>query len=349
MTHWQLEKHPSFGGVRGPVLVVVMDGVGYGAQNESDAVWLARKPTLDRLHATCPHTRLNAHGLAVGMPSNADMGNSEVGHNALGAGRIYDQGAKLVQHAIDSGLLYERDEWRALTQRARERSTPIHFVGLLSDGNVHSHINHLLAMVARCNQEQVRDVRVHVLLDGRDVPETSGLIYVDQLEQQLAAINARGDRNYRIASGGGRMVITMDRYQADWSMVERGYGTHVRGEGRTFKSAREAIETYRGEQPGLSDQNLPPFVIVGDDQRPVGRIEDGSSVVLFNFRGDRAIEFTLALENEHFEKFDRKGPRPDVCFAGMMQYDGDLLLPSRFLVPPPQSSARSVSTSRATA
>jgi 2,3-bisphosphoglycerate-independent phosphoglycerate mutase len=334
MTHWQLEKHPAFSGVRGPVLVVVMDGVGYGAQNESDAVWLARKPTLDFLHATCPSTRLRAHGVAVGMPSDADMGNSEVGHNALGAGRVYDQGAKLVQAAIDSGLLYERDEWKALTQRARERNTPMHFVGLLSDGNVHSHIAHLQAMIERCHREQVRRVRVHVLLDGRDVPETSGLIYVDQLEQQLAAINAGSDRDYRIASGGGRMVITMDRYQADWGMVERGYATHVRGEGRTFTSARQAIETFRSEQPGLSDQNLPPFVIAGADGKPVGRIEDGSSVVLFNFRGDRAIEFSQALEDEAFDKFERRGA-PDVLFAGMMQYDGDLLLPKRFLVPPP--------------
>lgn len=334
MTSWQLEKHPAFGGVRGPVLVVVMDGVGYGAQNESDAVWLARKPTLDRLHASSPRTRLAAHGTAVGMPSDADMGNSEVGHNALGAGRIYDQGAKLVQEAVESGSLYERDEWKALTRRCRERGTPLHFVGLLSDGNVHSHIAHLQAMIERASQEQVREVCVHALLDGRDVPETSALLYVDQLEQQLAAINARGDRDYRIASGGGRMIITMDRYEADWSMVDRGYATHVRGEGRAFKSAREAIQTYRDERPGLSDQNLPPFVIVGENGEPLGRIQDGASVVLFNFRGDRAIEFSLAMEQDVFTKFDRK-LRPDVLFAGMMQYDGDLHLPKHFLVPPP--------------
>jgi 2,3-bisphosphoglycerate-independent phosphoglycerate mutase len=334
MTHWQLEKHPAFAGVRGPVLLVVMDGVGYGAQNESDAVWLARKPTLDRLPATCPRTRLAAHGVAVGMPSDADMGNSEVGHNALGAGRVYDQGAKLVQNAVASGLLYERDEWKALTLRARERGTPIHFVGLVSDGNVHSHIDHLMAMIARCSEEQVREVCVHALLDGRDVPETSALLYVEQLEKQLAEINARGDRNYRIASGGGRMIITMDRYEADWSMVERGWATHVLGEGRTFKSAREAIDTFRGEQPGVGDQNLPPFVIAGDSGEPVGRIEDGASVVFFNFRGDRAIEFSVAMESEAFDKFNRKR-KPDVLYAGMMQYDGDLQLPKRFLVPPP--------------
>ncbi len=334
MISWQLQKDPAFPGVRGPVVVVVMDGIGYGAHDEGDAVWLARKPNLDRLHACCPHTRLHAHGVAVGMPSDADMGNSEVGHNALGAGRVFDQGAKLVQNAIDSGLLFERDEWKALAQRARDRNAPMHFVGLLSDGNVHSNIAHLFAMIRRCNEEQVRAVRVHVLLDGRDVPETSALTYVDALEQLLSSLRERGDRDYRIASGGGRMVITMDRYGANWSMVERGYMVHVHGEGRGFKSAREAIETYRGEHPGLSDQNLPPFVIVGDDDKPVGRIEDGASVVFFNFRGDRAIEFSQAMESDHFDKFPRKG-RPDVLYAGMMQYDGDLKLPKHFLVPPP--------------
>jgi 2,3-bisphosphoglycerate-independent phosphoglycerate mutase len=334
MTAWQLAKHSTFAGVSGPVLVVVMDGVGYGHNNESDAVWLARKPHLDLLHRSCPHTRLRAHGIAVGMPSDDDMGNSEVGHNALGAGRIFDQGAKLVQHAIDTGSLYEGDTWKAVTQRARERNTPVHFVGLLSDGNVHSHIAHLIALVERCSVENVKTVRIHVLLDGRDVPETSGLIYVERLEQALAKLNERGDRDYRIASGGGRMVITMDRYNANWPMVEAGYKTHVLGEGRQFKSTTEAIETYRSEQPGLSDQNLPPFVIAGPDGKPLGPIDDGSSVVLFNFRGDRAIEFSLAMEDEAFAHF-KIAHRPDVLFAGMMQYDGDLMLPRRFLVSPP--------------
>ncbi|MET0339413.1 MAG: 2,3-bisphosphoglycerate-independent phosphoglycerate mutase [Polyangiales bacterium] len=334
MTTWQLQKHPGFSGVRGPVLVVVMDGVGYGAHNESDAVWLARKPNLSRLQSAYPTARLAAHGVAVGMPSDADMGNSEVGHNALGAGRVFDQGAKLVQHAIDTGLLWERDTWKQLIKRSVENAKPLHFVGLLSDGNVHAHIGHLLKMLERASEEGVKQVRVHVLLDGRDVPETSAFVYVDQLEQVLAQINQSKDRDYRIASGGGRMFITMDRYEADWSMVERGWHTHVLGQGRKFKSAREAIETFRGEQPGIGDQNLPAFVIAGEGGEPVGRIEDGSSVVLFNFRGDRAIELSLALERDEFDKFAR-GRRPDVMFAGMMQYDGDTLTPKRFLVPPP--------------
>ncbi len=334
MSSFRLAPNSEFPGVKGPVVLVVMDGVGYGQRDESDAVFLARKPTLDFLHQTCPHTALRAHGVAVGMPSDADMGNSEVGHNALGAGRVFDQGAKLVQEAIDSGRMFERDEWKALTARVRSSGKAMHFIGLLSDGNVHSHINHLFAMLRRCDAEDVEKVRVHILLDGRDVGETTALQYVDALEELLAGIGRKPKRDYRIASGGGRMRITMDRYEADLPMVERGYRTHVHGEGRKFKTAREAILTCRDEQAGLSDQNIPAFVIAGQDGAPVGPIEDGSSVVLFNFRGDRAIEISQALENEHFDKFSR-GKRPDILFAGMMQYDGDLQLPTRFLVPPP--------------
>jgi 2,3-bisphosphoglycerate-independent phosphoglycerate mutase len=334
MTSWQLQKQPDFAGIPGPVLVVVMDGVGYGAQNDSDAVYLARKPTLDFLHQNCPHTRLCAHGTAVGMPSDADMGNSEVGHNALGSGRVFDQGAKLVQQAIESGAMFERDEWKRLTAHVRERNSTMHFMGLLSDGNVHSHIDHVCAMIKRCDAENVKKLRVHVLLDGRDVPETSALIYVDALEELLAGIRRKSDRDYAIASGGGRMIITMDRYEAEWPMVERGYMTHVHGEGRGFKSAREAVLTFRDEQPGISDQNLPPFVVVDDAGKPVGPIRDGDAVVLFNYRGDRAIEISVALTSKSFDKFDRKG-LPDIMYAGMMQYDGDLKLPEHFLVPPP--------------
>jgi 2,3-bisphosphoglycerate-independent phosphoglycerate mutase len=176
-------------------------------------------------------------------------------------------------------------------------------------------------------------VRVHVLLDGRDVGETSALDYVDPLEALLAELRDAG-RDYRIASGGGRMLVTMDRYEADWRIVERGWRTHVRGEARGFPSAREAIETYRKEDPGIGDQNLPPFVVVDDQGTPVGPIRDGAAVIFFNFRGDRAIEISRAFEDPDLDAFDR-GPRPDVLFAGMMQYDGDLGIPRHFLVDPP--------------
>jgi 2,3-bisphosphoglycerate-independent phosphoglycerate mutase len=330
---WSLQKGRR-AATRGPVVVCVMDGVGIGRGDGSDAVHLARTPHLDHLAATCPSTHLVAHGPAVGMPGEDDMGNSEVGHNALGAGRIFDQGAKLVAEAIASGSLFEGDTWHEIVERARGSRQPVHFIGLLSDGNVHSHIDHLFALLRRCDAEGVPVVRVHVLLDGRDVAETSALDYVDALEELLEQLSGQHDRDYRIASGGGRMKITMDRYEAEWRMVELGWKAHVRGEARPFRSTREAIETLRGETPGLSDQAIPPFVIVGPGSEPVGRIQDGACVVLFNFRGDRAIEITQAFEDEAFDHFDR-GPRPDVFYAGMMQYDGDLHLPTRFLVAPP--------------
>ncbi len=327
-----LAPHPVFRAPRGPVVCIVMDGVGIGAHDDGDAVHHAHTPTLDRLYALPSFTTLLAHGPSVGMPSAGDMGNSEVGHNALGAGRIFDQGAKLVANAIASGSIFEGQVWRDAVARVAASGEPLHFLGLLSDGNVHSHIDHLLAMLRRAGQEGVAKARVHILTDGRDVPGRSALGYIDRLEATLAELRTSG-RDYRIASGGGRMLITMDRYEADWSMVERGWQTHVLGQGRRFASASEAITTLYDEHPEIDDQYIPAFVIA-DEDGPVGPIRDGAAVLLFNFRGDRALEISRAFEDETFEPFDR-GPRPDVLYAGMMQYDGDLQLPQRFLVDPP--------------
>lgn len=333
MTDWQLKKLSAFPGVSGPVITCVMDGVGIGKQDESDAVFLARTPNLDFLKKNALYTTLAAHGTAVGMPSNGDMGNSEVGHNALGAGRVYDQGAKLVQAAVEDGSLFKSEAWNKCTVRVKGSGQPLHFLGLFSDGNVHSHIDHLKAMIQKADSEGVEKVRIHILLDGRDVHETSSLNYVDDLETLLGALRDKG-RDYCIASGGGRMKVTMDRYEAEWHMVETGWKTHVRGEGRGFSSARQAIEAFRAENEGIGDQNLPPFVITDKKGEAIGPIRDGAAVIFFNFRGDRAIEITQAFEDEKFEKFDR-GPVPDVVYAGMMQYDGDLHLPRLFLVSPP--------------
>ena len=311
-----------------------MDGVGIGRGDETDAVARARTPNLDRLARTALTTRLSAHGRSVGMPSDADMGNSEVGHNALGAGRVFDQGAKLVSEAIESGRLFERELWREMVARCAHNSTPLHIIGLLSDGNVHSHIDHLLALVRRADRDGVGELYVHALLDGRDVPKVSAEIYVEQLEQVLGPIDARQDRRYRIASGGGRMITTMDRYQADWRIVERGWRAHVLGDARPFVSTMEALETFRAEQPGIVDQELPPFVVT-DEGGPVGTIEDGACVVTLNFRGDRMLEIVRAFEDPAFAEFDRVRV-PRVLFGGMMQYDGDTQAPKRFLVPPPE-------------
>lgn len=314
-----------------PVVLVVMDGVGINESKYGNAVTNAFTPTLDRLYETCPYTAIKAHGKAVGLPSDDDMGNSEVGHNALGCGQVYSQGAKLVNESIETKELFKSETWNALVNNCKDQGV-MHFLGLLSDGNVHSHINHLFALLEEAKAGGVKEVRVHILLDGRDVPETSALEYVDALENKLEELN---DGNFHaiIASGGGRMTITMDRYEANWPMVEAGWKTHVLGEGREFTSARAAIETYR-EETGVIDQDLPAFVI-SEDGKPVGTINDGDSVVLFNFRGDRAQEICLAFENEDFDKFDRVR-KPDVMFAGMLQYDSDLAIPKMFLNSPPK-------------
>jgi 2,3-bisphosphoglycerate-independent phosphoglycerate mutase len=314
-----------------------MDGVGIGKRDESDGVFLARPGNLNSLMGTALYTQLRAHGTAVGMPSDEDMGNSEVGHNALGAGRVFDQGAKLVAQSIETGAIFETAVWHKLVDLVKSTGRCLHFIGLLSDGNVHSHIDQLIALVRHCAQEGVKKVCIHALLDGRDVYEKSALTYIDKTEAVLKEVNeANPGFKYQIASGGGRMVVTMDRYNADWKIVERGWKAHVLGEGRRFRSARQAVETYYREDPKMTDQYMDSFV-VEDEDGPVGTVNDGDSVVCFNFRGDRAIEISRAFEDPSLKEFDTKR-RPDVLYAGMMQYDGDLHIPENYLVVPPAIS-----------
>jgi 2,3-bisphosphoglycerate-independent phosphoglycerate mutase len=325
----------TFDGRPGPVLLVVMDGIGMGKPNDSNAVYLANTPVLDSLLKGQLVTQLQAHGTAVGLPTDGDMGNSEVGHNALGAGRVFAQGAKRVNKAIENGEIFQTEKWNNIIKRGTSGQT-VHFLGLLSDGNVHSHINQLNALIDQCVKEGVKTVRLHVLLDGRDVGERSALDYVKPTEEKLAKISQEQGYDYRIASGGGRMVTTMDRYNADWSVVERGWNAHVRGIGRQFKSASEAIQTYYDENPKITDQYMDSFVIVDDNADPVGRIRDNDVVINFNFRGDRAIEISRAFEEDHLDEFDRKDAPKNVFYVGMMEYDGDLHVPSNYLVDPPK-------------
>ena len=328
-----LRKHPKFSGRKGPLLLIIMDGIGLGPQDERNAVYMANTPTLDRLLASKLFCSLQAHGTAVGLPTDKDMGNSEVGHNALGAGRVFDQGARLVNKAIETGRIFETDLWKQIVERGKKGGT-IHFIGLLSDGNVHSHIDHLYKLIEKCAELGIKRVRVHALLDGRDVGERSALNYVIPTEEMLARISKEKGLDYRIASGGGRMKVTMDRYEADWSIVKRGWEAHVLGKGRPFRSAREAVETYYKEDPNITDQYMDPFVIVDESGKPVGPIRDGDAVINFNFRGDRAIEISRAFTEKDFNEFDR-GPLPDIIYAGMMEYDGDLHIPPNYLVSPP--------------
>lgn len=329
----KLEKLNAPIGVKGPVLTIVMDGVGIAADNEGNAVKRAYTPTLDSIMAKYPTVRLKAHGTAVGLPTDDDMGNSEVGHNALGSGQVFAQGAKLVSNSIESGKIFTSDAWKAEIDNVKNNNSTLHFLGLFSDGNVHSHIDHLKALIIGAKKDGVRKVRIHILLDGRDVGETSALEYVEPFEEFLAGLRD-GSFDIMIASGGGRMTITMDRYEANWAMVELGWKTHVLGEGRQFASAAEAIKTYR-EETKVIDQDLPPFVIAKDGE-PVGTINDGDSVIFFNFRGDRSIEISKTFEaGADFDKFDRVRA-PKVAYAGMLEYDGDLHIPSRYLVSPPE-------------
>ena len=341
MSEFMLEKNSQFGGVPGQLLLVILDGVGlYRGRADGydgNAFDIAATPNLDRMFSEAPvFLELKAHGTAVGLPSENDMGNSEVGHNAIGAGRVFEQGAKLVSQAISSGSIFEGQTWQRLVENVKANDSQFHLIGLLSDGNVHSHIDHVEALIRYLAIEGVRRVRVHALADGRDVDPVSYDFYLKNLERILEEVRNDGT-DARVASGGGRMQITMDRYQADWEMVRRGWTTHVAGEGRGFTSAAEAVEVLRSETPGVIDQDLAPFVIIDSDGLPVGPVGDGDSVVFFNFRGDRAIEISRAFAESDFEIFER-APNPEVLYAGMMEYDGDLNIPPLFLVSPPAIS-----------
>ncbi|MGI9642153.1 MAG: 2,3-bisphosphoglycerate-independent phosphoglycerate mutase [Acidimicrobiia bacterium] len=326
-----LKPHPTFMGRSGPLLLVVADGVGVAPPAPSNAVTLADTPTLDALRASAMSTQLAAHGVAVGLPSDDDMGNSEVGHNALGAGRIFAQGAKLVNKAIADGSIFETSVWAEAIDHGREHT--LHFIGLHSDGNIHSHTDQLYRLIEKAADQGVKRIRLHILLDGRDTPPRSALAYIAATEAVIEELAERTGADIAIASGGGRMTITMDRYEADWDMVKRGYDCHTHGIGRPFATAAEAVETMYAESE-KGDQYLDPFVTVDSAGTPRGSMVDGDAVIFFNYRGDRAIEISRAYEEPAFDLFDR-GAAPDVFYAGMLQYDGDALIPKRYLVDPP--------------
>jgi len=328
-----LNKLKSFAGRKGPLLLIIMDGIGIGKPDETNAVWLAKPPNLDQLLKSDLCTQLNAHGTAVGLPSDEDMGNSEVGHNAIGAGRIFDQGARLVNKALKSGEIFKTKVWEKITTRALNGGT-VHFIGLLSDGNVHSHIEQLFIMIDKCAELNFPKVKIHALLDGRDVGERTALDYLIPTEEKLKKISKKKSLDYAIASGGGRMKVTMDRYNSDWNIVKRGWEAHVLGRGRMFRSASQAVKTFYEEDPKATDQYLPEFVVIDSTGKPKGTIKDGDAVIFFNFRGDRAIEISRAFTEKDFTEFDR-GPLPDIFYAGMMEYDGDAHIPPNFLVQPP--------------
>jgi len=340
-----LKKIKGYTPADGPLLFIIADGVGvYRGEAEGypgNAFEHAHPENLLRLiEGENLSTNIKAHGVAVGMPSDDDQGNSEVGHNAIGAGRVFSQGAALVEQAIESGRLFEDSGWQKVIDNALSHETPLHCIGLLSDGNVHSNIAHVCALVGACDKAGLEHVYVHCLLDGRDVAPLSALRYIGELEDYLwtlrvSALKNGKQRHYYIASGGGRMVTTMDRYEADWSIVERGYNAHVLGEGPLFPDSVTAIKALRLEHK-LDDQYLPHWVVHDpkDTTKPICPICDDHSVVFFNFRGDRAIEISRAFTEPDFKGFNRR-TFPKIVYAGMMEYDGDLHIPPSYLVEPP--------------
>ncbi len=317
---------------RTPVLLVVMDGWGLGAGDAYDAVAQARTPAFDRLWQQGSHTRLLTHGPYVGLPSDKDLGGSEVGHLTMGAGSLLDQGPTRINRSIDDGSFFESQALKAIIQRGLNGGC-VHLVGLLSDGNIHSHIDHFIALIRHADQQGVARLRLHALLDGRDVGVQTAQNYIQRIESVFAPINSKADRDYRFASGGGRESITMDR-DHHWEKVAEGWQAHVHGRSsRHFTSMNEAINTLRSEQPGIVDQDLPGFVIDDATGQPCGVMQNGDAVIMVNFRGDRAIELTEAFCLDDFDGFDR-GSCPDLLFAGMMVYDEDRNLPPLQLMGP---------------
>ncbi|KAF6150478.1 hypothetical protein GIB67_030279 [Kingdonia uniflora] len=330
---WKLADHPKLPKGK-TIAMIVLDGWGEANPDQYNCIHVAQTPTMDSLKEGAPEKwrLVRAHGKAVGLPTEDDMGNSEVGHNALGAGRIYAQGAKLVDLALESGKIYDGEGFKYIKECFNIGT--LHLIGLLSDGGVHSRLDQLQLLLKGASERGAKRIRVHILTDGRDVLDGSSVGFVETLEEDLKALRAKGI-DAQIASGGGRMYVTMDRYENDWSVVKRGWDAQVLGEAPyKFKSAIEAVTTLRAE-PKANDQYLPPFVIVDDSGKPVGPIVDGDSVVTINFRADRMTMLAKALEYEDFDKFDRVRV-PKIKYAGMLQYDGELKLPNKYLVSPPE-------------
>ncbi|KAK6141265.1 hypothetical protein DH2020_022744 [Rehmannia glutinosa] len=330
---WKLKDHPKLPKGK-TIAMVVLDGWGEAKANQYNCIHVAETPTMDSLKNGAPDKwrLVKAHGKAVGLPTDDDMGNSEVGHNALGAGRIYAQGAKLVDSALETGKIYDGEGFNYIKE-SFETGT-LHLIGLLSDGGVHSRLDQLQLLLKGASERGAKRIRVHVLTDGRDVLDGSSIGFVETLENDCAKLREKGV-DCQIASGGGRMYVTMDRYENDWEVVKRGWDAQVLGEApHKFKCPVEAVKKLR-EIPNTNDQYLPPFVIVDESGKAVGPIVDGDAVVTFNFRADRMTMLAKALEYEDFDKFDRVR-FPKIRYAGMLQYDGELKLPSRYLVSPPE-------------
>jgi len=304
--------------VTNPVVLMILDGFGLGEPGPGNAITQAETPAIDRLFATCPWAPLEAAGLAVGLPEG-QMGNSEVGHLNIGAGRIVYQELTRICRAIEDGSLVENPVLIAAMDAAVAGGGAVHFMGLLSDGGVHSHQDHLYALVRMAASRGANRIFVHAFLDGRDVPPTSGLGFIEQLEAVLAE------------TGVGAVATVMGRYYAmdrdnRWERVERAWSAMVLGEGVLVGSAPEAVAASYAA--GVTDEFVVPAVVAGDDG-PIGTLVDGDSLVFFNFRPDRAREITRALVDPAFEGFSRIA-KPALHFVCLTEYDPKISAPVAF-------------------
>jgi len=320
---------------RGPVIHVVLDGWGVGEPNSTNAIHLANTPQISSLSKNSQYTELWTHGLHVGLPNENDLGGSEVGHMTMGAGIIKDQGPTLIQKLIKSGEFFEGPILNEIMRNCIFNETPLHLLGLISDGNIHSHVDHMEAIIRYAFKVGIKKCYIHALLDGRDTKIQSALNFIEPFENLFAVLkNQRSEIDYAFASGGGREFLTMDR-DNNWDKVELGWKTHVLGlsENR-FPSIKSAIEHFRKLKPGIVDQDIPEFIIEKNGE-PIGRIEDRHALIFTNFRGDRAIQFSEAIIDDDFQHFDRVF-RPKILFASMTQYDQDRGIPQKFLAGMPE-------------
>jgi 2,3-bisphosphoglycerate-independent phosphoglycerate mutase len=303
-----------------PVLLVVLDGWGIRAAREANAIAIAGPPNMDLLARDYPSAAIETSGLSVGLPEG-QMGNSEVGHTNLGAGRIVYQDLVRINRAIEDGSFFKNDALLLACRRAKEAGGALHLMGLLSDGGVHSHADHLHACLELARREGVPRAFVHAFMDGRDVPPKSGLDAMAQLERRLA------ETGYgKVATVSGR-YYAMDRDKR-WDRVEQAYAAMVRGEG--FRAGSGVVAMEASYAHGETDEFVKPTVTVNGEGKPVGPVRDGDAIIFFNFRADRAREITRALADPAFKEFDRKAVPALSAYVCMTEYDKTFGLPVAF-------------------
>lgn len=302
---------------KSPLVLVILDGWGLTEKEEGNAIAKATTPNMDRLLENYPSTVLTCSGEDVGLP-DGQMGNSEVGHLNLGAGRVVFQELTRISRAVKDGSFYNNDVLLNAVEHVREKGTAMHLMGLLSDGGVHSHIKHLYALLELARDQGIKNVFIHAFLDGRDVPPDNAMEYINALEDKMHKMETGA-----IATVMGR-YYAMDRDRR-WDRTEKAYRAMVLGEGIEVKSAAEAVK--KGYSREETDEFIKPSVVLNENGKPVAGIRDGDAVIFYNFRPDRARQITRAFVDEEFDGFTRPGDRPRVHFVCMTQYDKGIKAP----------------------